>query len=74
MRQEIGLGQASEILRVEIFWPKTGRTQIVRNLQRDRAYLIREDEKDAHDLALKSFPWPSPSDPPAHPHHHAAMR
>jgi hypothetical protein len=74
MRQEIGLGQAPEILRVEIFWPKTGRTQIIRNLQRDHAYLVREGEGAAHELALKSFSWPSPSDPPAHPHHHAAMR
>ncbi len=43
-RQEIGLGDARAITRVEIHWPATGRTQIVRELEMDHFYRIREDE------------------------------
>jgi hypothetical protein len=66
LRQEIGLGSAEAIVRVEIFWPKTGRTQVVTGLQRDRCYTVREGEAAAHEVVLKSFAWPAPSSAPLH--------
>ena len=68
LRQEIGLGQAQGIVRVEVFWPKTGRTQVLHGLALDRAYAIREDRSAADEVVLKSFAWPSPASGPVHHH------
>jgi hypothetical protein len=57
LRQEIGLGLATRIERVEIYWPKTGKTQVVADLQMDRGYAVREDEPTARLLVLKQFAW-----------------
>ena len=59
LRQEIGLGQATSIERVEIFWPVSGTTQVITGLTRDRTYRIREGEKGAVELALKTFAYPT---------------
>jgi len=72
LRQEIGLGQAESIVRVEIFWPVTGKTQTIRGLAQDRCYAIREGEDQARETVLKSFRWPAPSAGPMHHHHMAA--
>jgi hypothetical protein len=72
LRQEIGLGQASAIARVEIFWPVTGKTQVIRGLERDRCYAIREGEATAREVVLKSFAWPTSAKSPAHHHHGGA--
>ena len=58
-RQEIGLGQARTIKRVEIFWPVTGLTQVVTGLAINHLYGIREGVAAPALLALKSFPWPA---------------
>ena len=71
LRQEIGLGQAEAIDRVEIFWPVTGRTQVIRGLERGRCYTIREGDDRPRETVLRSFPWPAPSSAPMH-HHHMA--
>jgi hypothetical protein len=42
LRQQLGLGQAKSIDRVEIFWPVTGQTQIVRGVEMDRFHRISE--------------------------------
>jgi len=42
LRQEIGLGDATRITSVEIFWPATGQTQLVTGVQFDRRYRLRE--------------------------------
>jgi hypothetical protein len=42
LRQEIGLGQATAIRSVEVYWPVTGKTQVVTGLKMDRRYKIRE--------------------------------
>jgi len=55
LRQEIGLGAASRILRLEIAWPATGRTQVVRDLEMDRHYVVREGEDRAVPTPLRSF-------------------
>ena len=69
LRQEIGLGQSAEIVRVEIFWPKTGQTQVIRGLKADRCYAIREGDDAARPVVLKSFSWPAATGTPP-PHHH----
>ncbi len=71
MKQEIGLGQARGVVRVEIFWPRTGVTQVVGNLQMDRCYAVREGDVAAKEVFLKSFPWPAAGAPMLH--HHEAM-
>jgi hypothetical protein len=53
LRQEIGLGAASRILRVEIAWPATGRTQVVRDVEMDRHYVVREGEDRAVPTPLR---------------------
>ncbi len=68
LRQEIGLGQARTIQVVEIFWPTTGKTQLVRGLSLDHFYKIREGESDAVVWNLKSFPITA--HPVGHLHHH----
>ena len=68
LRQEIGLGQAGAVVRVEIFWPATGKTQIIRGLALDRCYTIREGDDRPRETVLKSFRWPAPSSLPMHHH------
>ena len=63
LRQEIGLGQSRAILRVEIFWPVMGKTQIIGGLKMDHAYAVREGAAAPRELMLKSFPWPGPTTP-----------
>ena len=52
MRQEIGLGKAASIDRLEVLWPATGRAQVFENLKANAGYLIREgaDEVEAMEL------------------------
>ncbi len=68
LRQEIGLGRATKILRVEIFWPVTGQTQVIEGLALDRAYAVSEGETTATDVTPRSFAWPT-GDSAAHSHH-----
>ncbi len=42
-RQEIGLGKAERISRIEIFWPASGRRQVFRDVVPRRFYEVRED-------------------------------
>jgi hypothetical protein len=60
-RQEIGLGKAQAIQKVEVYWPVTGKTQTLTGLQMDRAYSIREGEDTAVSINLVKFEWPGPS-------------
>jgi hypothetical protein len=64
LRQEIGLGQSRAIIRVEISWPATGKTEIMRGLAMDRCYSICEGDPAARQVTLKSFPWPTAIGPP----------
>jgi hypothetical protein len=68
LRQEIGLGDATEIARVELFWPVTGKTQVVTGLAIDHAYSIREGD-GPREITIKRFDWPALSSAPAHHHH-----
>jgi hypothetical protein len=66
-RQEIGLGDATAIARVEIFWPATGRTQALAGFEPDHAYKVREDAAAAIPVTLHSFALPSSGG--KHSHH-----
>src|SRR5258706_148453 len=67
LRQEMGLGQAQSIARVEIFWPCTGRTQFGTGLEMDRFYKIKEDQAQATLWNLKAIKLNTKI---AEPHHH----
>ena len=69
LRQEMGLGQAQAIARLEIFWPRTGRTQVLTGLSMDRFYKVKEGETEAVPWNLKSFRLGSNAGE-AHAHHH----
>jgi hypothetical protein len=58
LRQEIGLGKATAVRRVEIFWPVSGTTQVLKGLQANRCYHVREGDLAATPVALRSFAWP----------------
>jgi len=72
LRQEIGLGQAKSIRAVEIFWPVTGKTQILKNVDMDHFYKVREGAPDVVLWNLKSFKLTSGESKP-HIHHHESM-
>jgi len=65
---EIGLGAATKILHVEIFWPVTGQTQVIENLERDRVYAIREGETVATEISQRGFAWPQSGEASHHSH------
>src|SRR5260221_4528807 len=44
LRQEIGLGQADSIERLEVFWPVTGKTNVYENVRIDQFVQLREGE------------------------------
>jgi hypothetical protein len=52
LRQEIGLGKTDRIEQVEIWWPASGLRQNVTQLEKNRAYTIREGG-NATELVLK---------------------
>jgi hypothetical protein len=58
LRQEIGLGDATIIVRTEIFWPTTGVTQIVPDLETNKSYTIREGSLNAVVSNIRSFQLP----------------
>jgi hypothetical protein len=59
LRQEMGLGNATALLRVEILWPVTGLSQTLTGLEMDRFYKVREDAKAAQPWDLKKFTLPA---------------
>src|SRR6266700_357150 len=69
LRQEMGLGQAQTIVRVEIFWPCTGKTQVLTDLEMDRFYRVKEGQAEATPWKLKSFRLDSKAGE-VHGHHH----
>ena len=59
LRQEIGLGRARAVKRVEIFWPVTGATQVVSGLEMDSFYRISEGVDAPARIELRRFKWPA---------------
>ena len=52
LRQEIGLGAATSIDILEIFWPKTGLTQTFRDVALDQALEITEGQDRYRRISL----------------------
>jgi hypothetical protein len=50
LQQEIGLGGAEQIVRVEVDWPTSGTHQVLFDLEADRCYEIREDADRPREL------------------------
>ena len=70
LRQEIGLGEAQSIARIEIFWPRTGKTQALKPVAMDRFYKVREDATAVVPWELKSFKLQGKGgEEPMHHHH-----
>ena len=55
LRQTLGLGKASRLERLEVFWPTTGLTQTFADLPLDRIIRIVEGEQSYTTLTLRSF-------------------
>jgi hypothetical protein len=55
LRQEIGLGQAEGIERLEVFWPVTGKTNVYENVMIDQFVQLREGDSKLTPLSWKSF-------------------
>ena len=53
LRQTIGLGQATAVRVLEVFWPTTGETQTWTNVGVDQALRIVEGETSYSTLSLK---------------------
>ena len=58
-RVEFGLGQARAVVRAEILWPVTGKTQVLTGLELDHAYHVREGDAAASRLTLGTFHLPT---------------
>ncbi|MEO2016835.1 MAG: CRTAC1 family protein [Fuerstiella sp.] len=54
LRREIGLGNASEIETLEVFWPTTGKQQRFRNVEVDQFIEIIEGDAEYRRVARKS--------------------
>jgi tetratricopeptide (TPR) repeat protein len=53
LRQTIGLGKADAIERLEVFWPRTGKTQLVEGVALDRAIRVVEGKQGFTEIALR---------------------
>jgi hypothetical protein len=60
LQQEIGLGQATSILAIEITWPVTGKTQRFPNITMDQILKIREGEATPIPLAPQRLSFSAP--------------
>jgi hypothetical protein len=57
-QQTIGIGKATQIESLEIYWPTSKTTQVFRNLPADQAFQITEFEKAYRPLNWKRLPLP----------------
>ncbi len=57
LRQHIGLGTAVRVERLELHWPRTGRTQAFEDLEVDQALRIREDAAVVEGLSYRATPF-----------------
>jgi hypothetical protein len=60
LQQEIGLGKATAIRFIEVFWPATKETQRFENVTMDRYYQVKEGEAALTLVDRKPIPFPEP--------------
>lgn len=53
LQQEIGLGDATNIIELEVFWPASGKKQIFRDIKMNHFYKISEDNDTLKTLKRK---------------------
>lgn len=58
LRQELGLGDAEAIERVEVTWPGSGEVQLFDGLELDRTYRLRQSAPRAEPLPVQAFALP----------------
>jgi tetratricopeptide (TPR) repeat protein len=63
LRQTIGLGNATSVNSLRIFWPATGETQIFRNVSGDQTIQIIEGEQTFTSLRIESTPFQKSTKP-----------
>jgi hypothetical protein len=51
----IGLGQATAIKSLEVFWPTTDKTQLFEDVEPQRLYRVTEGNDRLEELAHRSF-------------------
>jgi hypothetical protein len=72
-QQAIGIGKATRIESLEIFWPTSRTTQAFQNVPIDRAIEITEFAEEYRTLPWKRVPQPRPRGPAAEPGVQAAL-
>lgn len=55
MRQHIGVGKATKVQSIEIWWPASGTRQEFRDVAVDRTYRVQEDRQVLEPVAVKTF-------------------
>ncbi len=72
MRQEIGLGQATKIKKLEVYWPTSDTTQTFRNVEPDQWIEVQEDKDEFRRIPLKKISFAKKGDAKEnqHQHHH----
>lgn len=68
LRQHIGVGDATKVERIEIYWPTTGDRQIFEDVAVDRFYEITEGSSDLRVLEYRSFKFAKTDAPDHDPH------
>jgi hypothetical protein len=58
LQQQIGLGSATGIERIEVFWPRTGATQVVSGVATDQFVEVTEGVEGFRPRSLKSLRFP----------------
>lgn len=69
LRQEIGLGQATAIVSLEVVWPASGEHQVFEDVALDQVLVIREGESRARQVSFEAFALSGGSAVPLTPHH-----
>jgi hypothetical protein len=57
LRQQIGIGKATNITRIEVHWPVTDKTQAFTNLAVNRLYTIKENQPKPVQTVLRPTPF-----------------
>jgi hypothetical protein len=57
LRQTLGLGRATRVEKLEVFWPTTGLTQTFTAVPADRFIRITENEPAYETVALEAVPF-----------------
>ena len=69
LRQEIGLGQASAILSVEVVWPTSGERQVFEDVEMEQLLVVREGESTAEQTSFEAFALSGGGAVPMSTHH-----